>query len=273
MNDKRENKLASQVSSTGEATQPDVLPTIDNCQIDRLVDGELTEAERRELLLALDRHPDGWRRCALAFLEAQCFRAELSAIGKMAYTGTKMRPTPATAAAGMPKTKAWPWLVRTAAGFAMAASLLAAMMLGAAWQQWRSGAALIAKQDMAGNSAGPTGFGAEQLEPFGHLAPQPESAVSRAAQRWQTVTISLQGGTDSPASAIQLPVREHDDFEETLLDELPASVPPDIWEGLESFGCRVVQHRQLLTLPLGDGRTLVVPVDSVELSYVGQQEH
>src|SRR5260370_8705607 len=46
---------------------------IDPILIDRLVDGELGEAERRELLLRLESNPDGWRRCALAFIEAQEF--------------------------------------------------------------------------------------------------------------------------------------------------------------------------------------------------------
>jgi anti-sigma factor RsiW len=42
--------------------------------IDRLVDGELPDAERRELLRRLEAEPGGWRRCALAFLEAQSWR-------------------------------------------------------------------------------------------------------------------------------------------------------------------------------------------------------
>jgi anti-sigma factor RsiW len=46
--------------------------------IDRLVDGELPELERRELLRRLDSEPNGWRRCALAFLEAQNWRAALA---------------------------------------------------------------------------------------------------------------------------------------------------------------------------------------------------
>ena len=50
-------------------------------QVDLLVDGEMDEADRRALLLQLEHEPDGWRRCAMAFLEAQCWKAEL---GKMA---------------------------------------------------------------------------------------------------------------------------------------------------------------------------------------------
>jgi hypothetical protein len=41
--------------------------------LDQLVDGELNCQRRQELLAALDREPDGWRRCAIAFLEAQAW--------------------------------------------------------------------------------------------------------------------------------------------------------------------------------------------------------
>jgi hypothetical protein len=46
-------------------------------QIDLLVDGELGENGRRALLLRLDGEPNGWRRCALAFLEGQAWRESL----------------------------------------------------------------------------------------------------------------------------------------------------------------------------------------------------
>jgi hypothetical protein len=50
---------------------------VDGRLIDRLVDGELGEGERRQLLLQLESQPDGWRRCALAFLEGQSWRDAL----------------------------------------------------------------------------------------------------------------------------------------------------------------------------------------------------
>ena len=46
--------------------------------LDRLVDGELAETERREVLQTLERQPDGWRQCALAFLEAQSWGEALT---------------------------------------------------------------------------------------------------------------------------------------------------------------------------------------------------
>jgi hypothetical protein len=46
--------------------------------LDRLIDGELADGERRVLLESLERQPDGWRQCALAFLEAQTWGQTLT---------------------------------------------------------------------------------------------------------------------------------------------------------------------------------------------------
>ena len=45
--------------------------------LDRLVDGEMPADERRQFIASLDARPDGWRRCALAFLEAQSWRGDM----------------------------------------------------------------------------------------------------------------------------------------------------------------------------------------------------
>lgn len=46
----------------------------DRFLLELLVDGELEEPQRRDLLLKLDRIPEGWRCCAIAFLESQCLK-------------------------------------------------------------------------------------------------------------------------------------------------------------------------------------------------------
>ena len=49
----------------------------DQFLLELLVDGELEEPNRRDLLLRLDRIPGGWRCCAAAFLEAQAVSESL----------------------------------------------------------------------------------------------------------------------------------------------------------------------------------------------------
>src|SRR5438105_30021 len=63
---------------------------------DRLVDGELADGERREVLETLERQPDGWRQCALAFLEAQTWGQTLTDFVRQPATDAA---TPAGAAA------------------------------------------------------------------------------------------------------------------------------------------------------------------------------
>lgn len=45
-----------------------------------VVDGELTPSQLRELVTICDRHPELWRRCAIAFLEEQAFEREMKSI-------------------------------------------------------------------------------------------------------------------------------------------------------------------------------------------------
>ncbi len=49
-------------------------------ELERLVDGQLSPTDYRQLLQRLDFEPDGWRRCGLAFLEQQALQQELSAV-------------------------------------------------------------------------------------------------------------------------------------------------------------------------------------------------
>jgi len=51
-------------------------------EIDALVDNELAETPRRELLLRLEQQPDQWRRVALAFLEAQSFATSFTPLNR-----------------------------------------------------------------------------------------------------------------------------------------------------------------------------------------------
>jgi hypothetical protein len=55
---------------------------IDEGLLDDLVSGNLRGEQYRSLLLALEAHPQGWRQCALAFLEEQALTQELKSLMK-----------------------------------------------------------------------------------------------------------------------------------------------------------------------------------------------
>jgi anti-sigma factor RsiW len=96
---------------------------VNSGMIDRLVDGSLPDGERHTILLRLDTEPDGWRRCALAFLEAQAWREAFAPLSESAAPVSTL-PNPRSAVS---KSKPARIAVRWTAA---AASLLAAFALG-----------------------------------------------------------------------------------------------------------------------------------------------
>lgn len=93
--------------------------------LDLLVDGELSDGERRELLAWCERETDGWRRCALAFLEAQSWS---KVIGDLTDTS---RPAPSAPTAAVVTRRNSFWNVRQwGTMLAMAASVVLAFTLG-----------------------------------------------------------------------------------------------------------------------------------------------
>src|SRR6476660_6662394 len=103
--------------------------------IDRLVDGELGEHEQRQLLVALEAEPEGWRRCALAFVEAQSWGQEMRVMSdrtaqaaKDSHAAPKRLAPPSTH--GIRRLPHW---------FFMAACVLLAFALGARARDWWRG--------------------------------------------------------------------------------------------------------------------------------------
>ena len=85
---------------------------LDPAILDRLVDGELAEADRREAVAKpLEHQPTGWRQCALAFLEAQSWRDLLGVAAETTETVTETPAEPAEALlAATPAVRGLPWL-------------------------------------------------------------------------------------------------------------------------------------------------------------------
>src|SRR5687768_14216535 len=82
-------------SAIGGAEDTTAVGTVEDRQLDRLVDGELGEGQRRVLLEGLDNTPDGWKRCALAFLAAQAWRQAIVAPPREVASPPRRRTRPA----------------------------------------------------------------------------------------------------------------------------------------------------------------------------------
>ncbi len=62
-------------------------------------------------------------------------------------------------------------------------------------------------------------------------------------------------------------------MDEAWLNSFPQAMPQEVQEALRRMGHRVHQSRQLVPLRMKDGRKLVVPVDQIEVHYVGNQPY
>jgi hypothetical protein len=232
-------------------------------RLDLLVDGELGEAERRELLEQLGGQPDGWRRCAMAFLEAQCWKDELG----LSAGGSREPAATPTAAGGSSQGRRWGW---AATLLAMAASFLVAFSLGSLWRADPTDG----RRRAAPGIPSPGAVARHEPSP-----PAPRRAVAEwpslpAAQPGApgpitAVTLSVPVGDDGRCESIELPVVERDRVDDGWLGELPAAMPPELLRALERAGHRVRQRREMLRLELPDGRPLIVPVDRVDVDYAG----
>lgn len=212
--------------------------------IDRLVDGECDEDERRALLLRLDAEPDGWRRCALAFLEDQAFR---SALAGPASPIPLVAPEPVRPAIRRPS-----WRL----------------------PRWAIAACLIAATFAVGFALGGASRGGRSVEVARTHDPRPDrdretpgGAIRKVG--WASLRVDA-GGEEAVR---RVPILAGPGLDEKWLESRPSAVPEYIRAQWERDGYQVAERRQLLSLNLDDGRRMAIPVEDVELEYVGQDTY
>ncbi len=213
--------------------------------IDLLVDGELSEADRRTLLLQLEHEPNGWRRCALAFLEAQCWKTEL---GRVVPPATAATASVAPAAPALPlETVGRPqtWRRYTATALTIAASFLLAVVVVHGWP--------------SGPHSGAT------LEKTVENTP-----AVKTADDWKMVDLNVANSSGGQPQAIKVAAQRRDTLDRDLLDRTPGAISPELQQAFEQSGHRVVQQREIIPIQMKDGQLFVVPVDHVEIHYVGR---
>ncbi|MFO0868528.1 MAG: hypothetical protein U0935_06225 [Pirellulales bacterium] len=145
-------------------------PLVDDSTLDRLVDGEVHGAEYRRLLVTLEATPDGWRRCALAFLSAQALRRELSLPVPAVTAAAPVPHVPANVPQPASGWSATHWL-------ALAASWL--MVFGLAWE-WSA-----ARHDSRSPAPSATGVTTDLPRPSPALPPPtPSPAPAANGMNW-----------------------------------------------------------------------------------------
>jgi hypothetical protein len=238
---------------------PKNIPHDDRILFDRLVDGELGEEERRKLLASLDAAPEGWRRCALAFLEAQAFRESFGDLAPV----VRKSPLPAAPPVSppMPRKRRKP-LGAMGTVMAMAASFLVALGLGSwALHGPRNDGGSPTNNQIAGDPRATT---VPAVNATNHDA-LPRATPS-ASTPWQMVKLQAPGltGDDRP---LQIPALPRPRLDDDYFRRVPSPLPDDVRQALERTGHEIRTYRELVPVHLKDGRQLVLPVDQVEVRF------
>jgi hypothetical protein len=255
-------------------TRPDAVNPRDDLLIDRIVDGELAPAELRAAVESLDREPDGWKRCALAFLEAQCLRESFQMLGEPAAFRLEGQPL-SLRAADRPATARLRWLRGPIAAGIVAASF-AMGWVGHAARPWPSAAPTPMAQSQAPHrNSQVNDFQSEPTNPM-------DASIGQTAR-----FASWQPGEDrlpKVSEVVQSVGRLHIGNERTGTDvpilagpgineQWLRNQPPPVTEygqvALQRQGYQVDQSRQFITTTLADGRRVTVPVDQVQIRYTG----
>jgi hypothetical protein len=220
---------------------------------DRLVDGELPADERQQLLTSLDGRPDGWRRCALAFLEAQAWRSELKQIVRESDT------TPSLVRAAQPlpaRTRG-----RRLQWFAVAACVLMAFTLGLAMREDGLSVRSVAPNpgDELASSA--------NVPMVSEAVPAPSSP--RAAKSDEVVTFLVRDD-QGQVQPLRVPLVDAAALDRQFGVEFRPGLSDAVRNQLRERGYNVESKRRYAPLWLENGRSMIVPVEDTRIVPVSQ---
>ena len=213
--------------------------------LDRLVDGELSADERRALLASLDDEPGAWRRCALAFLEAQSWRWQLS---RLAAEPLVCKTSAEVAVASQARGRRRFWEL----GLAIAASLLVAFGLGTR---------VASTEKAAAEHSTPA---QTQIDLAADNETEPAPEIAEESPKWETLMLASADGADAD-NPFQLRVLNADEPEQDWTLDEESGLPASLQTLLEASGLQVERQRRLLPIDLSDGRRMVVPVEEIDI--------
>jgi hypothetical protein len=220
-------------------------------QLDRLVDDELGEHERRELLLALDRESDGWRRLALSFLESQVLRRALQKKDRVVSI-----PVVLPESVSMPSRRPHGVVALCACGL---------LMFGIG--RWT--ALPSSDSNLAIHSSPQTYTPRVTSEHMAHNPTAPSVIPVSTSQPQQTMRVELEEGPGQPVQSVDVPVVERGDVAAEDLLDAPLRVSDAVQRALRQAGQRVYEKRQLFEVQFADGRRGLIPVSDVLVENSG----
>ena len=243
----------------------------DDILFDRLVDGELSARERQTLLQSLESRKDGWRKCALAFLEAQSWRESSHKIitpniaqpSGLAPTYLNSMP-PTTQQNSDAKISRAPTdhpkrisIKLLAEWFAIAAAVVVAFRVGAL-------------QNGSGNLG--AGVAGPMQKQFAGMLPAIPGAGAAKSTAKPGDALNLWVNDDAGnLRRVRVPLVNASDLDPNLGVQFETGVPDDVRNRLKNEGFAVQSKRKFAPMWLDNGRQMVVPVEDTKIVPVSNK--
>jgi hypothetical protein len=259
----------------------------DQSLIDRLVDGEIDAVERRALLARLEHQPDGWRRCALAFLEAQSWREALSPQLNGAanasvrnFASSSVSLARAERAEGSGRWRRWStlaaaclvafslgWLTSGRASIVRSGSSDRNRVVAIAPSLTQEAGVKTSESDLprTSGSASPASVTTHTEKKVGALETSPTAQLPTAS----VATTAESPARSSPNHAVTLSAFPR--IDRHALPSMSELVSESVHKTFERQGMHVETQRGLLSVPLMGGRHLTVPVNAVKVRPISRQ--
>lgn len=236
----------------------------DDQRFDRLVDGELSRDEYNDLLRSLDQQPDGWRRCALAFLEAQALRQEFGELTGNAEVSSQ--PTTA-AASDKRRIRRWPGVFAIAASFLIAFGL--GLMFRGGWPEapTDTGGMPVAKDEVQPEAP------IEQPIEGPELAETPKPETEQPGQYQGNVRLVFDRPDGLGSQELGAPVFGWTPDNARMLYEDSLQIPPEMRRILQRMGGDLRWDQQVMPFETKDGQRVLIPIRQMELTPVGGRRY
>ena len=227
----------------------------DDSRFDRLVDGAMTTAEYKSFLASLEDEPGGWRRCAMAFLEAQAWGKECSAIRRVDEESAPRAKE--LVELRREKTPSFPSF---ASLFAAAVSVLLAFGLGMTMQNQ-----FFAPQAVPTRSAG--------QNPSGDLGAPPRMAADANTEEDLEIAAMKLVIDGAGNQEVVVPViSDGSAGGETLVETEPV-IPDSVLRALRMRGHDIRRQQEFIPVPTGDGRHVIFPVEQYQITPVSSRSY
>lgn len=252
-------------------------------EIDRMVDGELSDEQQRSLLERLEDSPTGWKALALAYVEASVWKSHFSAsdtkvaansADPFATIPLTCPPESSTVIAASPESMATrkPNSQAQSSSSSMFAAIAVLLVFGLGIWLGRTQVDLPGQPNSIANRT----ESPESESPYALPQEEPRQASNDAVDSNslpvpKTVQVVYSDGQSDVLRVVDVPIADSVTGDGSKqLDEFwhrpESAIPAELRAELEQTGHRITESRDLWPAQLPDGRSVVIPVSQVHVA-------